>query len=141
MDDRNRWELGVSLPGLAQCLLTKLNASLRTNYSEVDPEALLQLMGHDWPGNVRELQNVLERAMVLGDGMTIRPEDLPLGKEEPDAVDMDLRRAVRRFERGHIQRALIAEGWSRKDAARSLGISTTSLWRRMTELGIEEPSA
>ena len=73
--------------------------------------------------------------------MTIRPEDLPLGKEEPDAVDMDLRRAVRRFEREHIQRALIAAGWSRKDAARSLGISTTSLWRRMTELGIEEPGS
>ena len=126
------------LPGLAQCLLSKLNASLRMNYTEVDPDALLRLMDHDWPGNVRELQNVLERAMVMGDGMTIRSEDLPLGKEEPDPVDQDLRRAVRRFEREHIQRALIAVGWSRKDAARSLGISTTSLWRRMTELGIEE---
>ena len=52
---------------------------------------------------------------------------------------LELRRAVRQFERDHIQRTLVATGWSRKEAARRLGISTTSLWRRMTELGIEEP--
>lgn len=44
---------------------------------------MLALRDHAWPGNVRELQNVLERAMVLGDGLTIRLEDLPNGRAEP----------------------------------------------------------
>ena len=138
------------LPGLAICILAKLNATLRTNYSELHPEALLALMDHDWPGNVRELQNVLERAMVLGDGLAIRADDLPWsegsgereGLDDPEgaeaALELDLRQAVRAFEREHVRRALISTGWSRKDAARQLGISTTSLWRRMTELEIEE---
>jgi DNA-binding NtrC family response regulator len=126
------------VPGLAQFLLQKLNASLRTNYAEIHPDATLRLMDQDWPGNVRELQNVLERAMVLGDGLTIRAEDLPLGQGERGEEDLDLRKAMRGYEREHIQRALVATGWSRKEAARRLGISTTSLWRRMTDLGIEE---
>ena len=97
----------------------------------------MALLEHDWPGNVRELQNVLERAMILGDGLTIAAGDLPLSNEANG--DFELRRAVRSFEREHIQRALTAVGWSRKDAAKLLGISTTSLWRRTTELGIVEP--
>lgn len=128
------------IPGLVTFLVDRLNASLRTNYAEVDPQAMLALRDHSWPGNVRELQNVLERAMVLGDGLTIHTEDLPLGAgESGEHEDLELRRAVRQFERDHIQRTLVATGWSRKEAARRLGISTTSLWRRMTELGIEEP--
>lgn len=128
------------IPGLVTFLIDRLNASLRTNYAEVDPQAMLALRDHAWPGNVRELQNVLEKAMVLGDGLTIRLEDLPIGPTEPgEHEDLELRRAVRQFERDHIQRTLVATGWSRKEAARRLGISTTSLWRRMTELGIEEP--
>jgi DNA-binding NtrC family response regulator len=129
------------VPGLAQFLLQKLNASLRTNYAEIHPDATLRLMDHDWPGNIRELQNVLERAMVLGDGLTIGAEDLPLGQGERAEEDLDLRKAIRGYEREHIQRALVATGWSRKEAARRLGISTTSLWRRMTDLGIEEPES
>jgi len=125
------------IPGLAQCLLAKLNASVRTNYDAIHPEALLRLMEHDWPGNVRELQNVLERAMVMGDGLTVRAEDLALDGEEPADVELELRKAVRGFEREHIRRVLIATGWRKKEAARRLGISTTSLWRRVTELGIE----
>lgn len=126
------------LPGLAQYLLLKLNSTLHTNYTELDPQALLSLMEHVWPGNVRELQNALERAMVLGDGLRILPADLAISEEPVETVDLNLRAAVRRFEREHVHRALIGSGWVRKDAARALGISTTSLWRRMTELGIDE---
>lgn len=129
-------ERSEDVPGLAHFLTTKLNASLRTNYGPLPPEASLALLGHAWPGNVRELQNVLERAMILGDGLAIAPNDLRLSGE-PATDDFDLRRAVRGFEREHIHRTLTAVGWSRKDAARRLGISTTSLWRRVTDLGIE----
>lgn len=126
------------IPGLVSFLVVKLNATLHTNYTEIPGEAVLRLVDHAWPGNVRELQNVLERAMVMGDGLTIRPEDLRLSGHE-DEEDFNLRRATREFEREHIHRTLVASDWSRKDAAQRLGISTTSLWRRMTDLGIEAP--
>lgn len=133
-------ELREDIPGLAHFLLNKLNRSLKTNYREVTPQAMVQLLDHDWPGNVRELQNVLERAMILGDSEVVRARDLPhpIGREQE--VEYDLRKVVRAFERDHIRRALVAADWSRKAAAELLGISTTSLWRRMTELGIEEPA-
>tara|TARA_R110002072_G_scaffold28296_12_gene91095 strand:+ start:2097 stop:3455 length:1359 start_codon:yes stop_codon:yes gene_type:complete len=128
------------IPGLVSFLVVKLNTTLHTNYTEIPGEAVLRLVDHTWPGNVRELQNVLERAMVMGDGLTIRPEDLRLGGQE-DEEDFNLRRATREFEREHIHRTLVAADWSRKDAAQRLGISTTSLWRRMTDLGIESPDS
>ncbi|MBL4847046.1 MAG: sigma-54-dependent Fis family transcriptional regulator [Planctomycetes bacterium] len=127
------------IPGLAQFLTAKLNASLRTNYGDLPPDASLRLLESDWPGNVRQLQNVLERAMILGDGLTISGADLRLSGEGGSG-DFDLRRAVRGFEREHIHRALTSVGWSRKEAASRLGISTTSLWRRTTELGLDPPA-
>jgi transcriptional regulator with PAS, ATPase and Fis domain len=65
------------IPRLAAHFVEKLNAKLGATYQGIESDALDALMAYRWPGNVRELENVLERAMTMGDRRTITRADLP----------------------------------------------------------------
>ena len=101
---------------------------------EYTPEAERALLRHDWPGNVRELANSIRRACLLATTTRIQPQDLMLrGTVGGGAVDM---LPVREPDRDEIEAALLrAEGTIAK-AARELGLSRQSLYRRMEKLGI-----
>src|SRR5207245_1049589 len=96
-----------------------------------------------WRGNVRELDNVLQRAVILGEGPMIGPADLPpdLAPElagmraDPGMVDR-LADAVARFEKQHIER-ILQQTPDKKEAARRLDMGLSSLYRRIAELGIQ----
>ena len=94
-----------------------------------------------WKGNVRELDNVLQRAVILGEGPLIAPSDLPPDLApivgDPALVD-DLGEAVRRFERQHIERVL-RQTPDKRAAAQRLGMGLSSLYRHIAELGIPTP--
>jgi transcriptional regulator with PAS, ATPase and Fis domain len=83
---------------------------------------------------VRELENVLERAMILGDGQLIRRGDLSweILEEGTAPRRTDLREAVRLFESQHIRDVLAQTGADKREAARLLGISLASLYRKLT---------
>jgi transcriptional regulator with GAF, ATPase, and Fis domain len=107
------------------------------------PDALRALLGYPWPGNVRELENALEYAVAVCRGQTIHDQDLPqelLGATgspalaKPETAPED----DRRVERERIRAALDAHRWSRSAAARTLGISRSTLWRRMRELDLAD---
>jgi DNA-binding NtrC family response regulator len=55
----------------------------------IEPEAIHMLQSYPWPGNVRELENVMQRAIILAPGQTVRVEDLTLTLPEEDAVDRE----------------------------------------------------
>ena len=65
------------IPALAHHFLQRFAKEVKKNLSEISEEALGKLSAYDWPGNVRELANVIERAVVLGQGPEIAPHDLP----------------------------------------------------------------
>src|SRR5438093_8744841 len=65
------------VPLLARYFAQRSGEGCNRRVAGISPEAIDCLMGYDWPGNVRELQNAVERAVVLGSGDVIRPEDLP----------------------------------------------------------------
>jgi transcriptional regulator with GAF, ATPase, and Fis domain len=65
------------IPLLAQYLAQRHAGTAARTAIVFSPDAMAVLMAHDWPGNVRELENAVERAIVLGSGGTVRPEDLP----------------------------------------------------------------
>ena len=121
----------------------------------IDPQARRCLLAYDWPGNVRELGNVIERALVLGDGEVVRREDLPeevaaagaagdgaaaaqanAGTDgEPFAGDFQSTLVA-------FKKRLILDAWqaSREDYARTarrLGIHVNSLHRMVRNLGIK----
>jgi DNA-binding NtrC family response regulator len=110
------------------------------------PDALRVLLAHDWPGNVRELENVIEYAVTVCRGQTVLPEDLPAldGPGTPGAGDGPVRPGVHRMraraaesdDAVQLRAVLEAHQWRRADAARALGISRVTLWRRMQSLGM-----
>ena len=114
------------------------------------PEALRALLTYDWPGNVRELENALEFAATVCQGQTLQPEDLPPELQPsaarpaapshipwPAVVQASAAPPATEDERRSVQRALEANRWSRAETARALGVSRSTLWRRMRALGLE----
>lgn len=113
----------------------------------LSPDTLQVLERYPWPGNVRELENVLEYAVALCRGQNIQLEDLPVEIRE---FEGPIRRPGRALEVQREAPEVGPEGneavrilgvlertrWNHSKAARDLGMSRTTLWRRMKELGI-----
>jgi two-component system, NtrC family, response regulator AtoC len=127
------------IPLLVDHFVGRLNAKLDRRLRSVEAEALEGLMSHDWPGNVRELENVLERAMILGDGDRLAWRDLAPDLAPAPAPPAPLREAVRRFEQRHIQEVLARVGYDKRHAARRLGISLASLYRKLGAAADDAP--
>jgi two-component system, NtrC family, response regulator HydG len=106
------------------------------HFSDAARSALLR---HGWPGNVRELENAVERAVVLARGDSIGPEDLLLDARAEVAVARagSLQDALDRAAEARIRAALAAAAGRRADAAVTLGIERTTLYRLMKRLGID----
>lgn len=131
------------IPALVEFFVVRHSRELKKRFVGVNHEAMKILMSAPWKGNVRELENVIQRAVILGEGPLITAEDLPPGlAPDPDAcLADDLREAVTHFERRHIMR-ILRETPDKKEAARRLGVALSSLYRKIEELGIQlEPQA
>ncbi len=107
-------------------------------------ESTLNLLNsYAWPGNVRELENVIERALTLCDGTTIRPEDVELRGPPSFEESVPLHRpgtlpqTLEDMERASIRKALEDARYNKTAAARALGISFRALRYRIKKLGIE----
>ena len=126
------------LPWLAERLLAEAVARFGLGPRHLAPAALAALADHDWPGNVRELRNRIERAAALADGPEIAPADLfPEQRLAPEPGSQPLLgAALEGATRAAIADALQRAGGNRAEAARLLGISRTTLWKRMRELGL-----
>ncbi|MBI3804533.1 MAG: sigma 54-interacting transcriptional regulator [Nitrospirae bacterium] len=107
---------------------------------QVLPEAMEKLTAHGWPGNVRELRNVIERAVVMMEGSTLRPEDLlflrPPDREGPPMSWEEQKGALptgslEEIEKQVIQRALKSHQGDKKAVAQSLGIALSTLYEKL----------
>jgi two-component system response regulator AtoC len=119
--------------------IDEFNEHGRRTIEGIDAEAYGMLTRYPWPGNVRELRNVIEYAFAVGLGPTLRVEDFPpeLRGELPRARASH--QTPEDEERATIAEALTAARGSKSHAAELLGISRTTLWRRMRELKLLEP--
>jgi transcriptional regulator with PAS, ATPase and Fis domain len=128
------------IPLLVNHLLVKLNQKYAKQVRGVDPKVMTLLQQHAWPGNVRELERVLEYAFVFVKGAVITQDLLPELEAprhraaNPAAESLDQHRLS--GERLSIQKALKKAQGRRDLAARLLGISRTSLWRKMKACGL-----
>jgi transcriptional regulator with PAS, ATPase and Fis domain len=128
------------IPLLVEYLVRKHNPELNKRFKGTDAEVVRILMSLPWKGNVRELDNVIEHTMILADGDWITAKDLPrallsVAQAQPPFTP-GLKEALKQFERQHILRVLEQAGQDRKEAARLLDISVSSLYRKLEELGI-----
>jgi two-component system response regulator PilR (NtrC family) len=127
------------LPGLVEHLIQRHNLEMKMNYRGVDSATMRILMTLPWKGNIRELDNVLERAMILGGGEWIRPADLPGQHSESGdfGAEENLARAVELYEKNHIERTLNKAAGDKCRAAELLGLSLSTLYRKIEKLGVE----
>jgi DNA-binding NtrC family response regulator len=126
------------IPLLVEYLVDRHNLEMKKNYNGVDNATMRLLMSLPWKGNVRELDNVLERAMILGNGEWITPADLPAGDiaERKSLPDGTLDAALRACEMIQIERALEEAAGDKRRAAEHLGLSLSTLYRKMEKLEI-----
>ncbi len=106
----------------------------------VTEKAQAKLRTHPFPGNVRELRNVIQRALIMGDGVTIDADDvafIPITLEEvkDSAALYKKGMTMDDVERAALEAALAAHG-SLGEAARALGIAKTTFWRKATAFGL-----
>ncbi len=106
----------------------------------LSPEAQAALARHRWPGNVRELRNVIERAVVLCGGNTLRLSHLPASLAGPAALPTFADDGAS-TERDRIVAALQASAGNQSEAARRLGISRRTLVSRLSRYELPRPHA
>ncbi len=125
------------LAALCDCLIGKIarGRDIRLSDAEID-----RLKKYDWPGNVRELRNVLERAIILQKGPEIKPSDLlPTAGPEPvlaDQKSMKRPTSLSEVEKEHIRAVLAEHSNNYSRAARAIGISLSTLKRKIRKYGI-----
>jgi DNA-binding NtrC family response regulator len=136
------------VPALVTAFIRQFNQRFGREIKGIAPDAMAALLAYDLPGNVRELENLIERAYALGARDQIRLVDLPaLGgapPTEPAAAAVPAMVAaaggavptLAQAERDLILRALDIHGNDRAKAARALGLSSRTLYRRLKEYGI-----
>jgi len=131
------------IPLLVEYLLQRHNLEMKQSYKGADNAAMKILMSLPWKGNIRELDNVLERAMILGNGTWITPENLPHGADSPTSQEAShpawrgrLKDALRAYEKSYIEHILKETASDRTRVAKLLGLSRSSLYRKMETLGI-----
>lgn len=128
-------ERAEDIPQLVQYFLKRINRDLRRNYTGVDDVAMERLKHAAWKGNIRELQNVMERAMIVGEEPVLKECDLSLNGGVSFSVGhaRELKDAVRQFELMHISNILKEVKGDKRAAAKVLGISLSSLYRHLDE--------
>ncbi|RPI06916.1 MAG: sigma-54-dependent Fis family transcriptional regulator [Ignavibacteriae bacterium] len=130
------------IPILAQHFLDAFKKQMSKPIQGFANDAMRALLQYQWKGEVRELENVVERAVIFCDGDFIGLEHLPEYMRPTDELPMvssghgSLKDAVRNFERQFIQQTLSACGQNKEAAAKVLGVSLSSLYRKIEELQI-----
>ena len=122
---------------IANWLLERAAIRSRREGLRFSDEAARAIGDYRWPGNVRELRNAIERAAVLSRSATIIPEDLPDSVFRAAPSPTGPRGAsLEAIEREHIIRVL-ADSTTLEEAAATLGINVTKLWRKRKRYGID----
>ena len=125
------------IPVLAEHFLDRFAQAMSRKPLALSPATLEVLESYPWPGNVRELQNAIERAVVIGSGPQVEPEDLPVHiTSAPSGPGGGTLAAA---ERGHIQAVLDAQGWNITQAARTLEIDRVTLYNKIRKYGLKKP--
>jgi len=129
------------LPMLIERFVTRLDEAYGLGHKRVSPALLAALEVHAWPGNVRELHGVVESMYVLSDGDELTPADLPEGfalprATEAGALPAEAPRSISRMARAAIQAELAANGNNLSEVARRLGISRSTLYRKIKLYGL-----
>ncbi|MCF8029666.1 MAG: sigma-54 dependent transcriptional regulator [Desulfohalobiaceae bacterium] len=120
------------IPLLAEHFLSRFRQETKKEIEHISRQALDLMMLYDWPGNVRELENAIERAVVVGKGKKIQPEDLPISREP----GLNKEGSLQEMEKVHIQQVLKQNDWNISRSAKILGIDRSTLYKKIRRYNI-----
>ena len=130
-------ERGEDILLLADHFLQRYARKYQKEMRGLTREARNKLLKYAWPGNVRELQHTMERAVILGDGSLLRPENFVFQaaaprprKEEQEVLNLE------KLERQAVERAMRLSEGNMTKAAEYLGITRFALYRKIEKLGL-----
>jgi two-component system, NtrC family, response regulator GlrR len=125
---------------LARHFLAKYAARSKKAGLQLSPAALQTLLGSSWPGNVRQLENVIEEAVHLSTGLSLRPEDLVIQEHSPARTlrNYHAARAIAMtdFDKSFVMNALLASGGNLTQAAQLAGMHRRTLQKLLHKHGI-----
>lgn len=125
------------IPLLANHFLGIFSEKMNKKIQTIDAACWSILRAHPWKGNIRELKNIIERAVILAEGTTIQPSDLPVElQNRPNLSGAISAFDLASVEKLHIQRVLNHTGGNKTETARLLNIGLTTLYRKIEEYGI-----
>jgi transcriptional regulator with PAS, ATPase and Fis domain len=131
----------ADIPALASLFLARSSARLRKDVRAFSTDALARLLRYRWPGNIRQLQNAVECAVHAARGESVAPHELPAYVTREDdrhcdnqTLPYDADSAPIGGELEQIALALVRAGGNQRHAADALGISRTTLWRRLRKI-------
>ncbi len=122
------------IPLLADHFIRKYCTSMSRDLISIEPAALRHLEELEFPGNVRELENMIERAIVIGNGKEIRLKDLPMGKE----VISSSIESLEDLEKKHILKILDKYSWNISRTAKALHVDRATLYNKIKKYKLEQ---
>jgi DNA-binding NtrC family response regulator len=121
------------IPLLVDYFIKKYCASMNKPFIPVEPSAMKRISGYPFPGNIRELENMIERAIVVGNGKKISMKDLPFGKDIVDSTAESLDD----FEKAFIFQILNKYEWNISRTAKALKVDRVTLYNKIKKYGLK----
>jgi transcriptional regulator with PAS, ATPase and Fis domain len=122
------------IPLLVNHFIRKYCTSMSRDLITVEPAAMRHLEAFEYPGNVRELENMIERAIVVGNGKVIRLRDLPMGKE----VMSSSIESLDELEKKHILKILEKYKWNISRASKALNVDRATLYNKIRKYELKQ---
>lgn len=126
------------VPLLADFYLNEYKRKYQKPDLDVSTQTLDKLAGYRWPGNIRELRHIIERAVIMCEGKRIEPDDIILSNptKQADGIGMPESMTLEEVEERLIRMAMKKHQGNVSKAASELGLTRTSLYRRLQKYGI-----
>ncbi|HLP72392.1 MAG TPA: sigma-54 dependent transcriptional regulator [Bacteroidales bacterium] len=121
------------IPLLADYFIKKYCSSMNRQPVSIESAALKRLETYSFPGNVRELENMIERAIVVGNGKKITIQDLPV----ESAHSVNVPESLDDLEKNHITHILEKYGWNISRAAKALKVDRVTLYNKISKYGLK----
>jgi len=121
------------IPLLVDYFINKYCTSMNKPLASIDPSALKRLQEFNFPGNIRELENMIERAIVVGDGKKISLRDLPLDK----TIVNNSAESLDDFEKAFILQILNKYSWNISRTAKALKVDRVTLYHKIKKYDLK----
>ncbi len=127
-------ERAGDIPMLVNHFIRKYCTSMSRDMVSIEPSALKRLEQYDFPGNVRELENMVERAIVVGNGKEIRLKDLPFSS----VVTNETADSLHDLEKKHIMQILDKFDWNISRSAKTLKVDRVTLYNKIKKYNLKK---